>query len=345
MNDSHINLDIFFNNPFLDNEHFEEYFKKISQFHYQNCTEFKNLTDIIFKKPEDTFIPVTLFKNLELKSISNNQLFKVLTSSGTSGQNRSQIYICEKTAYLQKKALHAVVENFLGKKRLPMLVFDAENLLNNRKRYNTRIAAVLGFSVFSSNITYALDKDLKLNIVTVKEFLKKFGDQPFLIFGFTFLVWQELIEKTYSDLNFKNGTLIHGGGWKKLENLNISNNQFKTSLKEIYNINKIHNYYGLVEQIGSVFMECDFGYLHAPNFTTVIIKDTAKLEELPEDQTGIIQLKSLLPQSYPGHNILTEDLGKIISGKCGCGIKTQRLEIIGRLPKAEPRGCSDTIQK
>ena len=55
-----------------------------------------------------------------------------------------------------------------------------------------------------------------------------------------------------------------------------------------------------------------------------------------------MQLISLLPTSYPGHNLLTEDEG-IIYGKnnCNCKRKGKFFKIIGRLKKSENRGCSD----
>jgi hypothetical protein len=58
----------------------------------------------------------------------------------------------------------------------------------------------------------------------------------------------------------------------------------------------------------------------------------------------VVQVVSLLPRSYPGHNVLTEDLGVVeISeggpvGRCGKAVR-----ILGRVPKAELRGCSDVI--
>ena len=56
----------------------------------------------------------------------------------------------------------------------------------------------------------------------------------------------------------------------------------------------------------------------------------------------MIQTMSLLPTCYPGHNILTEDMGKMISKDgCKCGRKGKFFEIIGRIPKTEVRGCSD----
>ena len=57
----------------------------------------------------------------------------------------------------------------------------------------------------------------------------------------------------------------------------------------------------------------------------------------------MIQLLSTLPTSYPGHNILTEDLGEIVSlNGCDCGKKGKTFRIHGRILNSEIRGCSDT---
>ena len=51
---------------------------------------------------------------------------------------------------------------------------------------------------------------------------------------------------------------------------------------------------------------------------------------------------SLLPLSYPGHNLLTEDIGKIEGiDDCKCGNKGKYFSIKGRVPDSELRGCSD----
>ena len=57
---------------------------------------------------------------------------------------------------------------------------------------------------------------------------------------------------------------------------------------------------------------------------------------------GLIQLKSLIPHSYPGHNILTDDLGVVLGeDDCSCGKKGKYFRIIGRLRNSELRGCSN----
>lgn len=60
-------------------------------------------------------------------------------------------------------------------------------------------------------------------------------------------------------------------------------------------------------------------------------------------EAGIVQVVSMLPESYPGHSLLTEDEGVILGeDDCPCGRRGKYFKILGRLPQAEIRGCSDT---
>lgn len=60
-------------------------------------------------------------------------------------------------------------------------------------------------------------------------------------------------------------------------------------------------------------------------------------------EPGIIQVVSAIPESYPGHSLLTEDEGAVLGvDDCPCGRKGKYFKINGRLRNAEIRGCSDT---
>ena len=145
-------------------------------------------------------------------------------------------------------------------------------------------------------------------------------------------------------LNFGNQSiLIHGGGWKKLIDQQVDNSIYKKMLTDNLGIQNIYNYYGMVEQVGSVFMECKNGYLHSPDFADVIIRNTRSFDVCKNGEEGVVQVLSILPVSYPGYSLLTEDLG-IIHGEddCLCGRKGKYFTISGRMPMAELRGCSDT---
>ena len=127
-----------------------------------------------------------------------------------------------------------------------------------------------------------------------------------------------------------------------MQKLKVNNAIFKKKLIRKINLNKIYNYYGLIEQTGSVFIESrKCGYFHTSIFSDIFIRDK-KFNVLKNKKKGLIQLMSLLPTSYPGHNILTEDIGEIIGeDNCKCGLKGKYFLVHGRIKEAEIRGCSD----
>ena len=99
----------------------------------------------------------------------------------------------------------------------------------------------------------------------------------------------------------------------------------------------------MVEQIGSVYLEGADGLLHPPNFADVIVRDPVTWQEVPSGTIGVLQVLSLLPTSYPGHSILTDDLGVVhgVDDDPG-GWLGKRFSMVGRVPRSELRGCSDT---
>ena len=143
-------------------------------------------------------------------------------------------------------------------------------------------------------------------------------------------------------INLSNSILLHGGGWKKLEKYKISNSEFKKKLIHKLNIKKVYNYYGTIEQAGSIFLECkNCGGFRTSRYSNILIRDK-NFKVLPKFKKGIIQIFSILPTSYPGHSLLTEDEGIIIhDNDCSSDFKGKCFFINGRLKKAELRGCSD----
>lgn len=335
---------------------FTEYLKELSLKHYQKCENYRkivnklncNLSEIK-NYTEIPFLPVRLFKEFDLKSIPTEEVFKTMTSSGTSGQAVSKIYLDKTTAANQQKTLVKIVSDFTGASRMPMLIIDSPSVIKNRNMFSARGAGILGFSIFGADRTYALDDDMNINIPVIEAFLEKHKGQKILLFGFTFMIWQFFYKKL-KELNIKldlsNGILIHGGGWKKLVNEAVSKEEYKQSLNDVCGIKSVHDYYGMVEQTGCVYMECEYGHLHASIFSDVIIRNPKDFSITKTGEKGLIQVCSLLPESYPGHSLLTEDEGIILGeDDCPCGRKGKYFTILGRIKNAEIRGCSDTYEK
>lgn len=323
---------------------------KLHQKHLEHSPEYQKISEEIFGNGKTEglsqlpYLPVSLFKSRLLQSVPQEDVFKVLTSSGTTGQIPSRVVLDRQTAQLQTRALSHIFTEILGPKRLPMLVVDSKRVIKDRKSFSARGAGILGMSVFGRRPVYALDDDFKLDHKVVEAFAREYAGQPVFIFGFTFMIWQFLVESGIQ-ADFTAGTLVHSGGWKKLISQQVNNVTFKDRLHKALGIvpANVRNFYGMVEQVGSVFPEDENGFLHCPAFADVLIRNPQTLELVPDGQPGLIQVISCLPSSYPGHSILTEDLG-VIRGVDQGQWGGKSFEILGRVPKAEVRGCSDTFE-
>lgn len=125
----------------------------------------------------------------------------------------------------------------------------------------------------------------------------------------------------------------------------VSKEEFKKRIRKMCGISRIYNYYGMAEQTGSIFMECEYGHLHCSDYSAVLFRRAEDFSMCEVGETGLIQVMSLLPKSYPGHNLITEDTGWLLGlDDCPCGRKGEYFEVLGRAQNAEIRGCSDTYE-
>ena len=326
--------------------------KRLGQSHRERSPQYAKLVRVLFPgsaEPQSLaelpYIPVGLFKEHVLSSVPESAVFRILESSGTTGQTPSRIVLDRETAELQRLALSRIMTSVLGPHRLPMILVETRDLIQDRRQFNARAAGVLGMINFGRDHFYSLDSNLQLLLPELKDFLQRFGGRPFLIFGFTYLVWTRFyLPLLNAGLDFAHAILIHSGGWKKLEDQAVSAAEFRRALREALGLTRVYNFYGMVEQVGSVFLEGDDGYLYPPNFADVIVRDPHTLEEVPHGQNGVLEVLSALPRSYPGHCLLTEDVGVVHAvDSSACGRLGKAFSVLGRIPHAELRGCSDVI--
>jgi hypothetical protein len=319
--------------------------------HRAACEPYRRIVDAVGFHSAGTladlpYLPVSLFKTHLLSSIPEHEVFKTMTSSGTTGQAVSRVVLDRRTADLQTRALTSIMTRVLGPARMPMIVIDTPNVVRDRAMFSARGAGVLGMLPFGRRHFYALDDQMRLDVEGLRGFLDRNAGQPILLFGFTFMVWKYFLQSIRAaglDVDLTGGVLIHSGGWKKLADEAVGNAEFKAALRESTGLGRVHNFYGMVEQVGSVFLEGEDGFLYPPNFADVIIRDPRTWLPAPHGTAGVVEVLSVLPHSYPGHVLLTEDLGLVHGvGDPATGWSGKQLEILGRVPKSELRGCSDT---
>ena len=120
----------FINNPDIFNSNnknqqllFERALKDLTNYHKNKCSEYANFVKKInFKRKNYNqfyslpFLPVQIFKLRELKSIKEDQIFKTLSSSGTSSGKKSKIYLDKTNSENQIKVLNKILSQKFGKK-------------------------------------------------------------------------------------------------------------------------------------------------------------------------------------------------------------------------------------
>jgi hypothetical protein len=328
-----------------------ERLQELTLLHRERCEPYRQVlsglhldADQITSPAGAPMLPIGLFKSHELRSIPSDEVSKVVTSSGTTGGAVSRVYLDAAAAQLQTRCLAGIMTHWLGPSRLPMVIVDARSTIRDRHTRSARAAGIVGMSMFGRDHVYALDDDMRLDHDRLATWLGEHAGSPILLFGFTFMVWEYLLGALApGEVNLQDAVLIHSGGWKKLADRAVTNREFKNELARVTGLRRVHNFYGMAEQIGTVMVECEHGYLHTPNAAELIVRDPATWEVMADGEIGLAQTLSALPESYPGHSIVTEDLARVEAvDSCPCGRLGKTVSILGRAPEAEPRGCSDT---
>lgn len=324
--------------------------RELTLLHFERSDPYRRILSAIGHEPDDIgslvdvpMLPVGLFKSHTLRSVPERMVFKVVTSSGTTGTMVSHVYLDAAAAQVQTRALAGIMTHWLGPSRLPMIVVDARSTLHERHTVSARGAGIIGMATFGRDYFYALDDDMRLDRDGLSAWLKSHADSTILIFGFTFMVWEHLLGALGpGEVDLQNAILMHSGGWKKLTDRAVGADEYKAELARVTGLQRVHNFYGMAEQIGTVFVECERGFLHAPNAADIVVRDPATWEVVADGEVGVAQTLSALPESYPGHSVLTEDFARVeaVDG-CPCGRRGKTVSFFGRVPEADLRGCSD----
>ncbi|HQV34040.1 MAG TPA: acyl-protein synthetase [Calditrichia bacterium] len=328
--------------------------------HYQNNAHVRSWLDKLkididaIKSLADVpVLPTQMFKYFDLQT-SVGELQRTLYSSATTSQTPSRIPISKLTARRQSKALLSIIKNFIPGKRRPFLVIDSEASNKASAGITARGAAIRGFSIIAKEQVYAFDDvdgKLVFNKERVVDFFERYGDQPVFSMGFTFIIWSEFLKAMREhnlSFNAPELVMVHGGGWKKLIAQSVSKEVFSETIAGLFNAKAHHilDFYGMVEQTGVVFIDCEKGYKHAANFAEVLIRNPLTLKANGIGEPGMIEIMNVLPDSYPGMSVLTEDMGEILGvDDCPCGRKGKYFVFRSRMEKSESRGCGDTFRE
>ncbi len=298
------------------------------------------------------YLPVALLKaQPPLSLVETREIKKTLTSSATTGQQPSRIALDSPTARRMTKGVITIAQDFLGSGRRPYLVVDAPSAVRSGPEMGARGAAIQGLQPFATDVTYCLRPDEAGGLALDRDLLLQFAqsrrNSPVLVYGFTYILWKHLVKPLIAanvGLDISDVHILHSGGWKRLQDEAVDKSTFNNGLAQVFNcsVDRIIDFYGMVENVGIIYPDCCEGNKHVPAFGDVIVRHPLTLEPVTEGEQGIIQVCSVLPTSFPGHLLLTEDIAEIVTyDGCGCGRRGTCFRFVGRVPKAELRGCGN----
>ncbi|MFC1850274.1 hypothetical protein ACFL27_08790 [candidate division CSSED10-310 bacterium] len=334
--------------------------------HFNNCPPYRKLCQKRhitpplndFEYPDLPYLPVEIFKKMRLSSVDDTAIVRSLQSSATTSQTPSTIVIDNITRMRQVNTLVWLLGNFLGKKRRPYVILDVDPaaVKAGQNTISARAAAIRGFLVAASSASYCMLPDgtgdnLKIDFDTLTAKLSKMQaeNQEIVLFGFTYVLYvyvaQQLRQKGIT-FSLPKASVLHIGGWKKLQNEAVDKATFNSTISDVFGIpqNQVLDIYGFTEQLGLVYIDCSDGLKRVPLTAEIIIRDPQTLAPVPDGDTGLVELITPLPHSYPGIAVLLDDMGRIVTREQA---EDQRygtaFEILGRAREAEIRGCGDIL--
>jgi hypothetical protein len=298
------------------------------------------------------YLPVSVFKaNPPLALVDIQEVKRTLTSSATTGQVPSRVVVDAATARRMTKGVINIIRDFIGPARRPYLVIDIPENLMAQAELGARGAAIQGLGSFATEIVCCLRRnqegDSSLDLERLLNCASKWKQANVLCYGFTYVIWTQLVQPLQSNgitLGIPNVHVLHSGGWKRLEQQAVTRDVFMRGVASVFGCSqdRVIDYYGMVENVGVVYPDCERGSKHVPAFAEVIVRSPLSLAPVKAGKQGLLQVCSVLPTSFPGFLVLTEDMAEIIDyDGCPCGRRGTCFRFAGRVPKAEVRGCGN----
>ncbi len=322
----------------------------LSHWHLDGCDAYRTIWPKFTEArslEELPFLHVGVFKHRVWRTngegITHQRTLKSSSTSGTS----SQIALDGRSGALQAQSSAAILQDLLGADQRPLLILDDVKSLQQRGEVSARVTAAMSLRPLSTEMHFLLnghDAAQSLDWAKVGELCAK--SSRLLVYGFTWMLWtgwaQGLIpDDVRAALAKTQVHFVHSGGWKKLEAMKVSREQFESALLGMCASGSgVLDFYGLVEQVGIIYPLCSAGFRHVPRWAAVLVRDPWTLQ-IMTNAPGMLQLMNPLALGAPYHNVLTEDMGRMVDGACECGRLGQRFELLGRMPKAELRGCAN----
>jgi phenylacetate-coenzyme A ligase PaaK-like adenylate-forming protein len=333
----------------------------VVQHHLDNCPPYRKLCDkrgfdlACFNKLEDLpYLPTSIFKEHLILSVPQDQVFREIHSSSTTTGRPSRVGLDRETSMRQTKCFNRVVLDRVGNKRRKFIVLDTPDSMQRSTKITARSSTIRSLLFCASEAVACVEEkngELFLDEAKLDRELRgaQESGQEVVLFGFTYILYAFVVRKLLKQkvsYRLPSSKVLHIGGWKKLESEKVSPVELMAGCSAVFGIPEqgIIDFYGFTEQSGMIYPTCEHGLRHTPVWSDVIVRDALTLTPLPIGKEGMMQFITPIQTSYPGHSVLTEDVGFVaMEDCCPCGRNGKAFKIVGRARQSEIRGCGDIM--
>ena len=300
-------------------------------------------------------IPTAYLKrNGDTVSVPYPRVIEV-TSSGTSGKVSRVRYSFTEIFFCGIMSINMGLRHKLVSARPTHYIMLGYQPVRANKMVISKTAYLSSLFAFPISHTYALryrKGSYHLDLGALIQRIEKLQNQrcPVRIIGFpSYLYFMlDIMQKRGISCRLPRGSkILLGGGWKQFQAREMSKERLCLMAERTLGIQKdqVHEFFGAAEH-PVLYCTCPNHHFHIPDYAKVLIRDVRTLEPLERGKTGLINLITPLHFNIPIMSILTDDLGCIHPAEeCGCGLKSDYLEILGRVGVQDVKTCSSGAQE
>lgn len=298
-------------------------------------------------------LPTAYLKKNDI-SVPHRHIVEV-TSSGTGGKVSRMQYSLSELLSLARMAVRLGRVHHLFSLRPAHYIMLGYQPRRDNQTVISKTAFLSSYFAPPLSHTFALkyrDGAYQADLDAVQKRIEKLQSQkhPVRIIGFPaylYFLLEEMKKRNIKCRMPKGSKILLGGGWKQFGAQEIPKEELFALAGERLGIRKkdIHEFFGAAEH-PVLYCTCPNHHFHIPAYARVLIRDVRTLEPVEKGKTGIINLMTPLHSNLPIVSILTDDLGCVRPGAdCGCGIKSDYLEIFGRVGVQGVKTCAGGAQE
>lgn len=307
---------------------------EVFKFQYNQVPVYQEFCNLLNKSPENVsqltelpFLPISLFKQYEIKNTKFSSFSKVFTSSGTTSSRPSQHFIPKIEEYEANFKMN--FEHFYG----PMQDYVILGLLPSYlERSGSSLIYMVNHMINQSKFN---ESGFFLNnydeLLATLMAVSKQGKKCLLIgVSFALLEFAENYSQELHQLDLSNLILMETGGMKG-KRKEIIREELHQQLKFGFGKSGIASEYGMTEMLSQSYAIKN-GVFECPPSLQFMLRDTEDpLNYVKETKVGGINFIDLANVSSLSF-VATQDLGKQIS--------SNTYEVLGRFDHSDIRGCN-----